>query len=170
MQFSARLGGLSSKVYYRHVDVPIDVVEHFKALDIKRFICTFNGEYEKHCALLSHGDGRHYIIMNEAECKQLGLSMGSELHVELKEDKSKYGMPMPEEMEELLRQDPEADAYFHALTPGKQRSLLYIVGKPKGTDTRLRKAIAVCEHLHIMNGKLDFALLNEHIKNSRLKR
>lgn len=42
---------------------------------------------------------------------------------------------MPEELEELLHQDEEGNRLFHALTPGKQRTLLYYIGAPKTADT-----------------------------------
>ena len=67
---------------------------------------------------------------------------------------------MPEEMEVLLAQDEEADRYFHQLTPGKQRSLLHIIGKPKTEATRLKKAIVITEYLKTNRGKLDFKELN----------
>ncbi|MBK8504974.1 MAG: hypothetical protein IPL46_23810 [Saprospiraceae bacterium] len=38
---------------------------------------------------------------------------------------------MPEELGELLQMDDKANDLFHALTAGKQRNLLFIVGKPK---------------------------------------
>ena len=93
------------------------------------------------------------------------MQVGSKVQVSLQPDESKYGMPMPEEMDELLKIDDEANQYFHALTKGKQRSLLYIIGKPKNSDTRLNKAIVVTEHLKRWNGKLDFAILNQEFKD-----
>ena len=72
---------------------------------------------------------------------------------------------MPEEFEELLLQDETANTLFHALTKGKQRNLLYIIGKPKGTAKRLEKAVVVAEYLKANNGKLDFKALNEAFKS-----
>jgi uncharacterized protein YdeI (YjbR/CyaY-like superfamily) len=73
-------------------------------------------------------------------------------------------MPMPEELEELLLQDPEGDMYFHELTPGKQRNLIYMVSKPKGVDTRIKKALVIVQHLKEVKGQLDFKMLNEAYK------
>ena len=74
---------------------------------------------------------------------------------------------MPEETSELMAIDEEGDKLFHALTQGKQRSLLYIIGKPKRSETRLQKAVVVLEHLKTWNGKLDFKQLNEDFRNAR---
>ena len=49
-------------------------------------------------------------------------------------------MPVPEEWRVLLDADPALARDFDALTPGRQRRILYVVGKPKGAATRARKA------------------------------
>jgi uncharacterized protein YdeI (YjbR/CyaY-like superfamily) len=79
-------------------------------------------------------------------------------------DDSKYGMPMPDEFQEVLYQEPDASKYFHELTAGKQRSLLYIVGKVKNTESRIKKSLAIADHLVANKGKLDFKMLNEAFK------
>ncbi|MBE62878.1 MAG: hypothetical protein CMB89_11005, partial [Flammeovirgaceae bacterium] len=61
-------------------------------------------------------------------------------------------------------QDKLASEFFHDLTPGKQRNLIYIISKVKNTDSRINKALAIIDHLTERNGKLDFKLLNEKIK------
>ncbi len=92
--------------------------------------------------------------------KDLELMVGTEISVKLEKDDSDYGMPMPEEFEELLLMDPEADECFHKLTIGKQRSLLYIIGKPKRSETRIKKAVVVAEYLKSTGGVLDYKELN----------
>ena len=77
---------------------------------------------------------------------------------------SKYGVDMPEELQAALDQDPLAMEFFDLLTPGKQRNLIYLVNKVKNTNSRINKALAIIDHLTEMQGKLDFKLLNEKIK------
>ena len=96
---------------------------------------------------------------------KLGLKLGMQVQASLRKDDSEYGLPMPEELAELLQQDEDGNALFHALTPGKQRTLLYIVGSPKTSDTRLRRAIVVVEHLKSNGGKINFRRLNEDMKS-----
>ncbi len=72
---------------------------------------------------------------------------------------------MPKELEELLLIDEEGDYFFHQLTPGKQRTLLHIIGQPKRSDTRIKKAIVVVEYLKSARGKLDFKALNQAFKD-----
>jgi len=116
--------------------------------------------------LLPDGKGDFFIIVNKARTKRMrsaGYALDA-LKVTLVPDTSEYGMPMPEELGELLLLDEEASKYFHALTPGKQRALIYQVAKPKREATRLRKAVGITEYLKVVRGKLDFAELNAYVK------
>jgi uncharacterized protein YdeI (YjbR/CyaY-like superfamily) len=113
---------------------------------------------------MPRGDGTHFININKELRDQLKLRVGMEVTATLQKDESKYGLPIPEELQELLIQDPEGDRLFHALTPGKQRSLIYIVGKPKQSETRIKKAVVLIEHLKANLGKIDFKRLNEDMK------
>jgi uncharacterized protein YdeI (YjbR/CyaY-like superfamily) len=74
---------------------------------------------------------------------------------------------MPEEMLELLQIDNDGNKIFPDLTPGKQRSLLFIIGKPKNSDTRLRKALITIDYLKSVNGKLDFKELHAFYKDRK---
>ena len=167
--FKAYLSSMDSPLWNLHIPVPAEVYEFFKTKGVHRVKVKYMKEVERPAAFLSDGKGMHYVMINKKEAKTLGLQIGDALDVEVEEDTSEYGMPMPEEMKELLLQDPEADHYFHKLTPGKQRSLLYVLGKPKLSQTRLEKAIVACEHLKDSEGKLDFRILNQAFKSSRFK-
>ena len=65
----------------------------------------------------------------------------------------------------MLDQEETAKEIFESLTPGKQRTLIYIVLKVKNTDSRIRKALAIVEHLNESKGDLDFKRLNVLIKH-----
>ena len=168
-QFNSPLQNFdASNVWGGHVVIEDNIVQHIKSRKIARLICTINGKVKTHCALLSKGDGTYYVMVNKTTQKKLGVVMGENLSVVLEEDKSKYGMPMPEEMAEIIAQDPEVEKLFHSLSPGKQRSLLYIIGKHKTSDSRIKKAILITRYLTEVNGILDFAEMNEFIKSNKL--
>jgi len=155
----------NDQLYGHHIIIPEEVFEYYSEKKIKRFICKLNDTHEFPCAMNPKGKGIYFVHINAEARKKLKLQVGSKVQVSLQPDESKYGMPMPEEMDELLKIDDEANQYFHALTKGKQRSLLYIIGKPKSSDTRLNKVIVITEHLKRWNGKLDFAILNQEFKD-----
>ncbi len=105
-----------------------------------------------------------YILVNQKIRTKLNISEGDKVEVTLEKDNSEYGIPMPESFNVLLDQDEVGSKFFHSLTPGKQRSLIYIVGKVKSIDSQLNKGLAILDHLTEVQGKLDFKALNVKIK------
>ncbi|MEO5905525.1 MAG: YdeI/OmpD-associated family protein, partial [Saprospiraceae bacterium] len=89
---------------------------------------------------------------------------GSKINVSLKKDESEYGLPFPEELKELLDQDKEGNRLFHALTPGKQRNMIYAVSQVKNTDLRIHRAMIILQHLKKNKGKIDFRELNREMR------
>lgn len=158
----------SSNVWGGHVIVDDDIVQDIKSQKFTRLVCTVNQKESYHCSLLSKGDGTYYVMVNKTIQKKIKAVIGEKLAIELKEDTSKYGMPMPDEMAEIMAQDPDVDTLFHNLSPGKQRSLLYIIGKPKTTESRIKKAVLITRYMAEVDGKIDFAEMNEFIKSNKL--
>ena len=129
----------------------------------RRVVCQLNGKETFQCALLPSG-GNFYIIVNKRIRTSLGVAAGNALSVSLKADTSKYGLPMPEEFEEVLRQDAEGSKCFHALTPGKQRSLIYAVSSAKDVDVRIRRSLIILQHLKDNDGKINNEKLYHELK------
>lgn len=109
-------------------------------------------------------EGDFFILVNKKIRDQLGLIVGDTIQVELVRDESKYGLPMPAELREVLDQDPEGDRLFHALTVGKQRTMLYYIGKWKDVDRRIDYALRVVEHPKRNDGKIVNKELGEELK------
>ena len=128
-----------------------------------RVECLINGKINIKCGLMPVGEGS-YIMVNKKIRHELGLKEGDTVELELKEDTSTYGAEIPESLQVMLDQDEQGSKYFHALTPGKQRSLIYIVSKVKSVDKQINKSLAILEHLRDVQVKLDFKLLNDKIK------
>lgn len=166
MEFTTTLQKFDTPLWSYHIPVPEEISRHFLESSGTRVVCTLNHAVEFQCALMPRGDQSYFINVNKKIRDKLALNAGDPVKVELKADTSTYGLPMPEELAALLELDAEGDRLFHALTPGKQRNLLYIAGSPKTTDTRLKKAVVIIEHLKTQNGKIDFKRLNEEMKDA----
>lgn len=147
------------------VKSPVETGWHFLRIDAKhgekfekkngsrRVVCTINGSLSFQCALLPW-DGNYTIIVNKTKRDKLKIVAGDKVTVELAKDESKYGLPMPPELKEVLKQDREGDKLFHKLTAGKQRSILYWVGTVKDIDKRIHTALVFIEHLKKNEGKI----------------
>lgn len=133
----------------------------------RRVLCSMNSSKKFHCALMPDGN-EFYIIVNKKRRDELGLVAGDKVDVVLEKDESKYGLPMPPEIKEVLRQDKVGSKLFHALTPGKQRSLLYWLSRINDIDRRIQAALIVLEHLKENEGKVDGNKLHTEMKRSLL--
>ena len=129
----------------------------------RRVLCSINGSEPFHCALLPSGK-EFYIVVNKKRREQLGIIAGDRVEVLLERDDSKYGLPMPEEIQEVLNQDPEGDRLFHDLTPGKQRSMIYWLTRTKDIDRRIHEALIFLEHLKNNDGRIDSKKLQQEMK------
>lgn len=160
-QFSAPLEAASSKLFNWQVRVPADVTAAFLASPTKkRVVCVLNGQDPHQCALTPIGGGVYVIKVNQGRIKKLALEEGKTIVTELFPDDSKYGLPMPEEMAAVLAEDPEGDKVFHSLSPGKLRTMLYVVSQGTDSDDRIWRAVQVIEHIKKRKGKIDFKALH----------
>ena len=136
--------------------VPKAKVAHFGFKgNLRRVICTLNGVETFNCSLFpSKGD--YFLTLSKQLRKKLGVEVGDSISIELTKDESKYGMPMPEEFAEVLRQDPDGDRLFKELSPGDQRLMLKLIVFVKDTDRRIARALAGIELLKRSDGKFDY--------------
>lgn len=154
----------NSKLWYFYIMIPNDISDTLIQKS-RRVIATINQTVTFYCALMPDGSGQYFININKEHRNKLKVIKGSMVTVSLTEDTSEYGMPMPEEMQELLYQDEEGSRVFEKLTPGKKRTLLHLIGKIKSSDIRITKSIKIINYLKSVNGNLDFKELNEALKN-----
>jgi len=164
MEFTAVLDRFDSNLWAFHIIVPEAVSGIFLEQGVTRVVCTLNGSLTFQCALMPKGDGVYFININKKIRDTLKLKTGMQVQASLVKDESTYGLPMPEELQELLQIDEEGNRLFHALTPGKQRNLLYIAGQPKTSDKRIERALVVVDHLKANGGKIDFKKLYHDLK------
>jgi len=166
MTFTTSLGNFNTALWNFHIVVLEHLAKPFLDGNDRRVVCKLNDSIEFQCALMPKGDGHYFININKKIRDKLKLQLGSTVNVMLRKDESEYGLPMPEELAEVLQQDINGNQYFHALTAGKQRTLLYIAGQPKTSNVRLKRAIVLVEHLKANKGKIDFKQLSLDLKEA----
>ncbi len=164
MDFTAIVHRFDSKLWGYHFIVTGDLAGPFVTGKDRRVVCTLNDVLSFQCALMPKGNGSYFINLNKKIRDKLSLEIGDSIQVTLKKDDSKYGLPVPKELEALYEVDKEGKRLFHQLTPGKQRNLLYIVGTGKDEEDRIQKSITVTEHLKNQKGKIDFKKLYQELK------
>lgn len=166
-RFTAVLERSDNKLWGAHLRVPETVAALASGPKDRRVRCRLNGEAEYQCAMVPFGGGRYVLTVNKSLRERLGLAIGSSVRVSIRRDESEYGLPVPEELAELFRQDTTGRKLFHALTKGKQRTLLYIIGKPKDPDVRARHAVTILRHLQSNSGAINYRQLAAALKGPR---
>lgn len=162
-EFKSTINDFHSPLWRFHTPVPEAIASVYIEGDNRRVRCQLNSIGPLPLALMKCAE-YWFVLINQNVLKKLKLVEGDSVMIRLEKDRSDFGHDMPEELQVLLDQDQEASKYFYALTKGKQRNLIYIVGKVKNPDSRLKKALAIASHLKEAKGQLDFKKLNEKIK------
>jgi hypothetical protein len=169
-KLNTRLQKYDSPLWGYHFKISTEVAAKYIDGNNRRVVCDINGMHRMQCAIMPSREG-FFILINKDLVQKLGLRLDEEVMLKIEKDHSEFGHSVPESFEALLEQDHEGKRYFDQLTPGKQRSLIYIVGKVKNIDSQINKGMAILDHLKIFKGKLDFKKLNVLIKeyNQRSK-
>jgi hypothetical protein len=147
IQFTTKIFQLEHLMGIHYLKVSKIIVEQLGGKLNIRLLCTVNNNLTFQCGLVALGNGNAYISINTKRMKQLKVQLGNTVSVSLKKDLSKYGMEIPEELNELLKQDKEGMRRFKLLPPGKQRYIIFYVSGVKNTQLRVDRAILLIENL-----------------------
>ncbi len=133
---------------YPQMPVPLAVADELlEDKSLVRVVLTFSNGLQTHRALRKNKNGETFISIGKSTLKEAKIEWGCDIEVSLHIDASEFGFAMPEELAELLKQDPEGDAAFRKLKPGNQRSFLYYIGSAKTIDTRINRALQLVNNL-----------------------
>ena len=138
------------KLFY--VEIPLEALEYFSKPDTKniynqRLMISINACKPWHGGVVSLGNQTGYITVKGSILKALQLHEDAEADVVLTEDNSEYGMEFPEEFQEILNQDPEAEQRFLALPMSKRRYIIYHISQVKSSVKRIERGWMMMENL-----------------------
>lgn len=163
MEFLGKLDKFDFNHWHFHIPIPIDIANQMMDEQHRRVLIWIKNEGPYHMALMKSKE-YWYVLVNQELRKNLELNEEINFPIKIARDHSEFGHDVPEELQVLLDQDEEGNFHFRKLTPGKQRSLIYLVTTVKNPDSRMKKSLAIIHHLKVAHGKLDFKQLNTWIK------
>ena len=166
IEFESSLLDLESNVWSNGLKIPTEIAERIIQSSGNRVLCTLNEKVTYPCGILTKATGEYFVNISKENRKKAGIGSSQTIHVSLEPDTSKYGMPMPDEMQAAMDIEMEGTKYFDLLSPGKQRSLIYMVSKPKSAEIRIKKWLVILQYLEEVNGQLDFKELNLAFKEA----
>ncbi len=150
-----RVGPWTYKVVYAEPSLPLQKGKRLR----------FDGEIDDVAVNLAWQpakDRGHFAQLSPAICRELGLSVGSEVTIRFNlSDDAK--VVLPEELERALH---VAKKQWASLTPGRRRSYAFLVSSLKTKDARKRRAKAITDELL---SKKPSGLLQRQRKNKRQK-
>ncbi|MFN3996299.1 YdeI/OmpD-associated family protein [Algoriphagus sp.] len=163
MEFLGKLDKFDFNHWHFHIPVPLEIADQMMDERHRRVLIWIKDSGPYHMALMKSKE-YWYVLVNQELRKKLELDEENQFPVKISRDQSEFGHDVPEELQVLLDQDEEGNYHFRKLTPGKQRSLIYLVTTVKNPESRMKKSLAIIHHLKLAKGKLDFKQLNEWIK------
>lgn len=156
-QFTQEVQKLApNKGSYYFLKIPAEVVEQFEKKRSTRLLCTLESSMSYSCGLNHYGDGNYFIILAGRYVKKLKKEIGDSISFEICEHPNPLGVEVPEVLEVLLEQDPDAKEIYDTLTDGRKRTLIFSISRIKNIDLQIQKIT-------------DF-LLQEKIKQLKKKR
>jgi hypothetical protein len=164
ISFEEKLGKFDFNHWHYHIPVPDAIAAQMMDESHRRVLIWIKDSGPYHMAMMKAKEC-WYILVNQELRKKLDLDEEKSFSVKIDRDHSEFGHDVPDEFQILLDQDEEGNNFFRALTPGKQRSLIFIITTVKNSESRMRKSLAIIHHLKLAKGKLDFKQLNEWIKH-----
>ena len=163
-KFQSSLAKFDFNHWHFHFPVPDEMANRLMDEKHRRVLVWIEEEGPYHMALMKAKEC-WYILINQDLRKKHSLDLETLAFLTMERDHSEFGHEVPEEFEVLLDQDEEGNTFFRKLTPGKQRSLIYLVTQVKNPDSRMKRSLAILHHIKVAGGKLDFKQLNSWIKH-----
>ncbi len=144
--------GFLPKLKMHFVEIPAEVLVTLNGGALKgrfsqRVIIELNSVESWNAGVVALGEGKGYITVSNKRLKILDLQEEDEVNVKLTIDNSEYGHEFPLELEEVLKQDPVAKQRFAAMSPGKQRTIIYYILQVKSSDKRIERSLLFMENL-----------------------
>ncbi|MEM1414593.1 MAG: YdeI/OmpD-associated family protein [Myxococcota bacterium] len=133
--------------YMKHfVPLPAAVARAFEAAGVDRLEGQL-GALPFRRKLARTTAGTPCVKLGEGWLRDAGLEVGDVLSVVVWPDPEPDRVDVPEALAEALARDPEVEAFWATLTPGKRRTLTYPIARAKRPATQEKRAEALLEQL-----------------------
>lgn len=87
-------------------------------------------------SLLPRKERGWHFILSQPVCRKAGVETGDRVHIEM----TRPGDARPQELQELLKNNPKGWKAWNALPAGERRDLILFVADGKKPETRMRRA------------------------------
>lgn len=130
-----------------YVEFPFIVEEVFGTRGMVKVKALFDGKAEYRGIMSNMGTGCHILILTQEVRRKLGKSFGDFVLVELEHDLEKREVIIPEDVQNLLTEYPEAFAFFEKLSYTHRKEYINWITSAKREETRAKRMIEFIDKL-----------------------
>lgn len=130
-----------------YVEFPFGVEEVFGTRGMVKVKALFDGKAEYRGIMSNMGTGCHILILTQEVRRKLGKSFGDPVLVELEHDLEKREVLIPGEVQNLLNEYPEAQAFFEKLSHTHRKEYINWITSAKREETRAKRMVEFIEKL-----------------------
>ncbi|MCB0851749.1 MAG: DUF1905 domain-containing protein [Bacteroidetes bacterium] len=130
-----------------YIEIPFDVEEVYGKKNQVKVLAHFDG-ISYRGSLVKMGMPCHVLPVLKEIREKLGKTHGNFVTVELERDTKPRVAEVPLDLKELLKQNPEAKAYFEKLSYTHQKEYVNWINSAKKEATRERRLNKTIEMLH----------------------
>jgi len=130
-----------------YVEFPFSVEDVFGTRGMVKVKALFDGKAEYRGILSNMGTGCHLLILTQEVRGKLGKSFGDSVLVELEHDLEKREVIIPEEVQNLLAEYPEALTFFDKLSYTHRKEYINWITSAKREETRAKRMVGFIEKL-----------------------
>lgn len=134
--------------YNYSIDINSDVSELIKScqlnyIPVKGNVkgCSFKG------TLIPRKENKYVMYLNSEIRKKAKLIVGDSIEIEIEFDPESRELPIPEDLELILKENIGNWQKFISLSPSHRRELLLFIKDAKHTETRLHRIYKAIDHL-----------------------
>lgn len=117
---------------------PLSVEAAFGSKGLTPVAGTLNG-HSFRSSLFPNGDGTHYMVVNQPLRAAAGVKAGDTVQVTMERDTAPRVVEVPEDVQQSLAANNDAQARFSALSYSHQREYVEWIVSAKRPDTRARR-------------------------------
>jgi uncharacterized protein YdeI (YjbR/CyaY-like superfamily) len=145
-RFEARLERMRSRLGWTIIHVPFDAVKLWGLRGQIKVKGEIN-DFAFRTSLFPTGAGGHILLVNKRMQKGARAVEGSVARFQLQLDAEKPNISVPDELEQILKQDRSLRRWYDELNPSTRKDIGKWIGDPKSSAARVRRAEQLAERL-----------------------
>jgi hypothetical protein len=130
-----------------YVEFPFNVEELFGTRGQVKVKALFDGEVPYRGSLANMGRNCHTLGLTQEIRTKLQKTFGDQVEVELVQDREIREVIIPDEVRDLLKENPEEKAWFEKLSYTHRKEYINWIASAKREETRANRLVSFIEKL-----------------------